>query len=199
MSPNCRLTLTSQSIYSASIDSVGNISIGGYIMFIKNHSVRKYIVSTAFVTTIALTPIFSGSVFAHADPDAETSKNNAPVNTPVTEQVEKEETSTSKTGIVSMNDRGETVRNIQEVLNNQGYTANPDGIFGKETDKAVRDFQNDKNLSVDGLVGPETKDSLSISSTNDDEDLTITEDRKSTRLNSSHVANTYAVFCLQKE
>src|SRR5690625_6670297 len=74
-----------------------------------------------------------------------------------------------------MNDRGETVRNKQEVLNNQGYNANPDGICGKETEKAVREFQNDKNLSVDGLVGPETKDSQSISSTNDDEDLTITD------------------------
>jgi len=144
-------------------------------MFIKNHSVRKYIVSTAFVTTIALTPIFSGSVFAYADPDAGTSENNAPVNTPATEQVEKEKTITTKTGTVSMNDRGETVRNIQEVLNNQGYTANPDGIFGKETDQAVKDFQNDKDLSVDGLVGPATKEELSIDTATDAEDLTITD------------------------
>src|SRR5690625_4914231 len=33
----------------------------------------------------------------------------------------------------------------------------------------------------------------------DDNDLTLKEDRKSTRLNSSHVASSYAVFCLKKK
>src|SRR5690625_7947443 len=118
-------------------------------MFIKNHSVRKYIVSTAFVTTIALTPIFSGSVFAYADPDAQTSENNAPVNTPATEQVEKEVTISTKTGIVSMNDRGETVRNIQEVLNNQGYTEKPEGILCKEQYKAIKELHEEKHNYID--------------------------------------------------
>src|SRR5690625_6667047 len=144
-------------------------------MFIKNNSVRKFICTTAFVTTIALTQVFSGSVFADADPDAGTSEKNAPEDTPATEQVEKEKTITTKTGTVSMNDRGETVRNIQEVLNNQGYTANPDGIFGKETDQAVKDLQNDKDLSIDGLIGQATKEVLSIDSASDAETLTIND------------------------
>lgn len=43
---------------------------------------------------------------------------------------------------------------LQDCLNTLGYsTAGLDGIFGSATHKAVRNFQGDYNLSVDGVVG----------------------------------------------
>lgn len=48
------------------------------------------------------------------------------------------------------------VRAIQERLSELGYEISTDGIFGEETEKALRDFQNDKGILVDGVVGKET-------------------------------------------
>ena len=47
--------------------------------------------------------------------------------------------------------RGEDVRELQRRLN---ITA--DGVFGPQTDGAVRRFQRDRGLVVDGIVGPIT-------------------------------------------
>lgn len=147
------------------------------------HSVRKYIVSTAIVTAFVFSPMLTGSVFAYGGPDTEAGQNNA-TNAPIIEQVDKNETTTVNTGVVSKGDRGETVRNVQSSLNNLGYSANPDGIFGPETDEAVRDFQEDNALAVDGMAGPATMEALSLTETTkvnetteaiQDESLTISE------------------------
>lgn len=46
---------------------------------------------------------------------------------------------------------------LQMLLNSWQYNAGPvDGRFGPSTQKAVRAFQRDWNLTVDGLVGPQT-------------------------------------------
>ena len=46
---------------------------------------------------------------------------------------------------------GEMVKQIQEALN-----LLPDGIFGITTEQAVREFQRNKGLKADGIVGPAT-------------------------------------------
>lgn len=55
-------------------------------------------------------------------------------------------------------DSGDPVRDIQTRLNALGFTcdADPAGTFGEATETAVRSFQTDRRLPVDGLVGPET-------------------------------------------
>ena len=53
--------------------------------------------------------------------------------------------------------RGEDVRWAQERLNELGYNCGtPDGIFGPNTDKAVKAFQRANGLSQDGDIGPKT-------------------------------------------
>ncbi len=53
---------------------------------------------------------------------------------------------------------GDDVLNLQRRLRDLGYasTGQPDGIFGARTDAAVRAFQENRSLKVDGIVGPVT-------------------------------------------
>lgn len=52
---------------------------------------------------------------------------------------------------------GECVYLLQEKLNALGYECgNPDGIFGTQTQVAVKAYQKDKHLTVDGIVGAKT-------------------------------------------
>ncbi|WP_327727172.1 DUF2272 domain-containing protein [Streptomyces sp. NBC_00487] len=52
------------------------------------------------------------------------------------------------------------VTELQSLLNHHGADLAVDGDFGSLTNSAVRDFQAEKGLSVDGHVGPNTKAAL---------------------------------------
>jgi hypothetical protein len=53
--------------------------------------------------------------------------------------------------------RGPEVAQIQQQLTQLGlYSGTADGVFGGGTDSAVRTFQSNAGLTVDGRVGPET-------------------------------------------
>ena len=51
---------------------------------------------------------------------------------------------------------GEDVRQLQEGLKKANIEVEIDGVFGKKTEEAVKEFQGNKNLKVDGIVGPGT-------------------------------------------
>ncbi|GGA32784.1 peptidoglycan-binding protein [Okeania sp. KiyG1] len=56
---------------------------------------------------------------------------------------------------------GYNVTLIQSLLNDAGYgSLVADGIFGVRTDAAVKQFQKDRNLTVDGIVGSQTWEAL---------------------------------------
>lgn len=58
---------------------------------------------------------------------------------------------------------GATVREIQTRLKNWGYYfGEVDGIYGSQTEKAVRYFQSKNGLSVDGQVGNQTLAALGM-------------------------------------
>ena len=67
---------------------------------------------------------------------------------------------------VRLGDRNEHVRELQRLLTTLGYSPGPiDGIFGNQTLNAIRAFQRDNGLSVDGIVGPITWGALYAAST----------------------------------
>lgn len=52
--------------------------------------------------------------------------------------------------------RGDDVKHAQERLIVHGYNIAADGVFGKKTYNAVREFQAAKKLSIDGIIGKNT-------------------------------------------
>lgn len=57
---------------------------------------------------------------------------------------------------------GEDVRQLQLALNKVGFNLVVDGYFGLTTDQAVRKFQANKRLVVDGIVGATTLKALNM-------------------------------------
>lgn len=56
---------------------------------------------------------------------------------------------------------GKSVESLQSALNDKlGLSLKTDGKFGKNTQAAVRDFQKQNGLQVDGVVGPATRAAL---------------------------------------
>lgn len=66
--------------------------------------------------------------------------------------------------VVRQGDRGPVVELLQKLLDKNGYkltkkprrNAGIDGVYGKMTTGAVRQFQKDENLVQDGICGPNT-------------------------------------------
>ncbi|MCC6694233.1 MAG: peptidoglycan-binding protein [Candidatus Hydrogenedentes bacterium] len=53
-------------------------------------------------------------------------------------------------------DLADEVRELQEILNQEGYGLGLDGHFGRETEMAVKRFQREHGLDDDGIVGAMT-------------------------------------------
>jgi hypothetical protein len=69
--------------------------------------------------------------------------------------------------ILMMGDRGDAVKSVQEMLITLTYTGvEADGIFGAYTESAVKRFQGNMSLVVDGIVGPATWEILVRRTTN---------------------------------
>jgi peptidoglycan hydrolase-like protein with peptidoglycan-binding domain len=61
---------------------------------------------------------------------------------------------------VQQGSQGNAVEAVQALLKASGEGVSVDGDFGQATDGAVRDYQTQHNLTVDGVVGPQTWQSL---------------------------------------
>src|SRR3954452_8385533 len=60
-------------------------------------------------------------------------------------------------------DQGDAVARLQGQLQTQGFAEiAADGVFGAETEAAVRRFQSANNLVADGIAGPQTMTALGL-------------------------------------
>ena len=66
--------------------------------------------------------------------------------------------------IAKLGSRGDVVKILQEFLEIKA-----DGIFGRGTERAVKQYQSDNGLYPDGIVGPSTWDCMGIATTDDSE------------------------------
>ncbi len=65
---------------------------------------------------------------------------------------------------LSIGAKGDDVTNVQKRLKELGYISKATGYFGSDTDNAVRSFQKNNGLSVDGKVGSNTMNKLTSDS-----------------------------------
>lgn len=63
----------------------------------------------------------------------------------------------SFTDVVKRGDRGSVVKKIQQKV---GVSA--DGVFGPQTERAVKSWQSDNGLTADGVVGPKTGSKMGL-------------------------------------
>ena len=94
-----------------------------------------------FAVLLALAALAAAAVPALADPGASAAGG----------------ASASSEVVVKRGDRGEAVRSIQQEL---GISA--DGVFGAQTERAVKRFQRGHDLVPDGIVGPLTRGALGL-------------------------------------
>jgi hypothetical protein len=73
------------------------------------------------------------------------------------EKTAAKESPTTSAVVLKRGDRGASVRKVQTAL---GIAV--DGVFGAQTEQAVKRFQKGKGLTADGVVGPDTRDALGL-------------------------------------
>ncbi|MCH5344193.1 MAG: peptidoglycan-binding protein [Acetatifactor sp.] len=74
-------------------------------------------------------------------------------------------TLSTSSSVLQVGSRGDEVKQLQENLTKLGYdTKGTDGIFGSDTESAVRAFQKAYGLTVDGKVGSATQSAIGQSS-----------------------------------
>ena len=71
---------------------------------------------------------------------------------------------------LSIGSSGSGVQKWQNYLISEGYAVTADGIFGKETEAATKDYQTSKGLKADGIVG-----SLTLGTVNQNKATTFPE------------------------
>lgn len=86
-----------------------------------------------------------------------------PYDTSVTSNTETRSSSSKIKTQVKSNCSKSTVKKVQKALNDLGYDCGKaDGICGKKTQKALKKYQKDNGLTVDGKIGKQVKKALGI-------------------------------------
>ncbi|MBB6449807.1 cell wall-associated NlpC family hydrolase [Geomicrobium halophilum] len=114
-------------------------------------NMRKLFLSSSLVTVVMFAPMWSESVSAYAEPDEDDHSE---------QDYYTEENMGASQNYLLRDDQGSEVEQLQSELSNQGYAVQVDGTFGSETENAVKEYQSDQGLVVDGIAGPNTYQAL---------------------------------------
>lgn len=69
----------------------------------------------------------------------------------------------SKIPFVSSEVASNQISTVQQKLAQLGYNPGPaDGVVGPHTIEAIKQFQRDRGLEVDGIIGPATEQALGL-------------------------------------
>lgn len=68
---------------------------------------------------------------------------------------------TIPTGYLRKGDSNENVKLLQNILIRLNFLhGNADGVFGNNTENALKDFQRERSITVDGIYGSESREAL---------------------------------------
>ena len=87
----------------------------------------------------------------------------APTQAPATGDTQAAGGTATRGASLRLEDRGDAVRELQQLLGQAGYTLSADGVFGKATQDALISFQKSRGLTADGLAGSRTMSELRLS------------------------------------
>lgn len=113
----------------------------------------------------AVARIYNGKDYAKNKYDVKM-KNNY---TKLTGVVEKPKSA----GMLRAGSKGAAVRELQKLLVRAGFSIEVDGDFGQATERAVRLYQKNNGLEIDGVAGPATMAALQKLKVTPDEDLGV--------------------------
>lgn len=78
--------------------------------------------------------------------------------------------SVTQAATLRLGSSGTVIRTLQSELLSLKYdVGSVDGIYGNKTMIAVQEFQRDKHLQIDGIVGPQTQEALNNANTSSQE------------------------------
>lgn len=79
----------------------------------------------------------------------------------------------TSSGMLRAGSKGAGVRELQKLLVRAGYSLDVDADYGPSTEKAVRNYQKNNGLEIDGVAGPATMKSLQRLKVSPDEQLGV--------------------------
>ncbi len=108
-------------------------------------------------TTTASNPGQPSQVPASLPAEQPTQPASEPANRPASSSSSGSGSSATSLPVLRPGMEGDAVRQLQQKLRDKKVYSGPvDGIFGSQTEAAVREIQRTNNLTVDGIVGPAT-------------------------------------------
>ncbi len=103
----------------------------------------------------------SGLSVGVTNDDIQEAQNVIQTNKPFGENSSKILGTNNSDGSLRVGSNGEDVKKLQQWLTDYGYYAGDvDGVFGADTETAVKAFQEEAGLIVDGVVGKDTKKAM---------------------------------------